>query len=289
MSHDVTLVTWRELPELDPDDRPLAAALGARGLAVAVVAWDDPEFDWSSTRVAVLRNPWDYFRRSGEFLAWAERTARLTRLENPFAAVRWNLHKGYLVELAKRGAPVVPTALVRRGEAFDVARHAATHGWRGVVVKPAVSADSWETHVLPIAETGDAQAHVDRLAAERDVLVQPFLAAVEDHGERCLVFVDGAYSHAVRKNPITRGGRWAGLPEGSPVEADATERAAAERVLAVAGQGSLLYARVDLVRDEAGAPRLLELELAEPTLFLADAPAGLERLVDAVVRRLAPA
>lgn len=289
MNPDVTLVTWRELPELDPDDRPLAAALAARGLAVSVVAWDDPAFDWSSTRLAVLRNPWDYYRRSDEFLAWAERTARLTRLENPLAAVRWNLHKGYLVELAARGAPVVSTALVRRGEAFDVARHAAERGWRGVVVKPAVSADSWETHVVPVDRIGVAQAHVDRLAVERDVLVQPFLATVEDHGERCLVFVDGAYSHAVRKNPITRGGRWAGLPEGAPVAADAAERAVAERVLAAAGHGPLLYARVDLVRDDAGAPLLLELELAEPTLFLADAPAGLERLVDAVVRRLAPA
>jgi glutathione synthase/RimK-type ligase-like ATP-grasp enzyme len=288
VSCDVALVTWRELPELDPDDRPLAAALRARGLAVAVVAWDDPGFDWRAARLALLRNPWDYYRRRDEFLAWGERVERLTRLENPLAVVRWNTHKGYLVELAGRGAPVVPTALVRRGERFDLARHAAAHGWTGgVVVKPAVSADSWETHVVAGGDLATAQAHVARLAAERDVVVQPFLPAVEDHGERCLVFLDGDYSHAVRKNPITRGGRWAGLPEGTPVEADAAERAAAERVLAAAGRGPLLYARVDLVRDERGEPRLLELELAEPTLFLADAPAGLARLVAAIERRLA--
>jgi hypothetical protein len=289
MSPDVTLVTWRELPELDPDDRPLAAALRERGLEVAIVAWDDPAFDWSSTKLAVLRNPWDYFHRRDEFLAWAERVERVTRLENPLAVVRWNLHKGYLVELAQRGAPVVPTALVRRGEAFDVARHAAAHAWEGVVVKPAVSADSWETHVVPATELDLAQGHLDRLAAARDVLVQPFLAAVEDHGERCLIFLEGEFSHAVRKNPITRGGRWAGLPEGTPVVADAAERAAAEKVLAAAGLGPLLYARVDLVRDGNRQPCLLELELAEPTLFLADASAGLVRLTDAIARRLAAA
>jgi hypothetical protein len=287
MRCDVALVTCRDLPELDPDDRPLAAALSERGLTVAVVAWDDPAFDWSATGLALLRNPWDYFHRLDEFLAWAARVEQVTRLENPLAVVRWNLHKGYLVELAARGAPVVPTALVRRGERLDLATRAAGEGWRGVVVKPAVSADSWETHVVPAADLATAQAHLDRLAAARDVVVQPFLDAVETEGERCLVFLEGRYSHAVRKNPITRGGRWAGLPEGSPVAAAPDELAAAERVLAAAGLGPLLYARVDLVRDAAGAPRLLELELAEPTLFLADAPAGLTRLADAVARRLA--
>lgn len=284
MTLDVALVTCRDLPELDPDDRPLAVALEQRGLAVSIVAWDDPDFDWSTTRLALLRNPWDYFQRLDEFLSWGQRIETATRLENPLAIVRWNLHKGYLVELAGRGAPVVPTTLVRRGKRLDVAARAVANGWTGVVVKPAVSADSWETHVVPATDLTAAQAHCDRLAAERDVIVQPFFETVESYGERCLVYLDGSYSHAVRKNPITRGGRWAGLPEGTPVVAEPAEIAAAERVLAAAALGPLLYARVDLVRDAEGAPRLLELELAEPTLFLADSPSGLARLADAVVR-----
>lgn len=289
MTVDVALVTCRDLPELDPDDRPLAAALRARGMQVAIVAWDDPRFDWTASRMAMLRNPWDYFHRLEEFLAWGERVERATRLFNPLPVVRWNLHKGYLVQLAERGAPVVPTALVRRNERFHLAAHSSAKGWSGVVVKPAVSADSWETHVVAAEEIDIAQAHLDRLAGERDVVVQPFLDTVETHGERCLVFVAGRFSHAVRKNPITRGGRWAGLPEGTPVVADSAERAAAERVLAAAGFGPLLYARVDLVRDARGEPRLLELELTEPTLFLADAPSGLARLVDEIGRRVGEA
>jgi hypothetical protein len=284
---DVALVTYRGLPELDPDDRPLAAALRAQGLAVAIVAWDDDAFDWASARLVFLRNPLDYFHRLDEFLAWAERVSRLTALVNPLAALRWNLHKGYLVELAERGAPVVPTLLVARGERCDVAREIETRGWRDFVLKPAVSADSWETHRLGADQLDLAQAHVDRLLPERDLLLQPFLDTVEAYGERCLIHVDGVYSHAVRKNALTQGGRWAGLPEGTPVEADADERAAAARVLAACPLGDLLYARVDLVRDAAGRPLLLELELVEPTLFVADQPAGLERLVAAIRRRLA--
>ncbi len=287
MSPDVVLVTYSGLPDLDPDDRPLAAALAARGLEVAIVAWDDAVFDWTSARLVLLRNPWDYYRRVDEFLSWTERVARQTVLLNPLPVVRWNLHKGYLVELAARGAPVVPTALLRQGEIVELARLLNERNWTDFILKPAVSADSWETHRSSRADSERAQAQVERLLGERDLLVQPYLPAVEEYGERCLVFLDGAYSHAVKKNALTRGGRWTDLPEGVPVEATAAERAAAERILAAAGFDDLLYARVDLVRDARGEPLLLELELVEPTLFLAGSPTGLARLCAAVEERAA--
>jgi len=285
MSSDVALVTHAQLPDLDPDDRPLAAALREAGMATAVAVWDDPEIDWGAFRLVVLRNPWDYHHRVAEFLAWAERVAATTELANPLPALRWNLDKRYLVELAASGAPVVPTVRLARGSAIDLAALAAERRWGDLVVKPAVSADSWETHHVG-SDVAAGQRVVDRLLPKRDLLVQPFLRSVEQYGERCLVFLDGAFSHAVRKNALTHGGRWAGLPEGVPVEATPEERGVAERVLAAAGFRDLLYARVDLVRDPLGTPLLLELELAEPTLFLADAPAGLARLVGAIAARL---
>lgn len=284
---DVALVTSRELPELDLDDRPLAADLRAAGLAVAIVSWDDPTFAWTDTTVAMLRNPWDYFRRLDEFVAWAERTAAETVLLNPWPLVKWNLHKRYLVELAERGAPVVPTAFLERGAAIELATFAAERGWNDIVLKPAVSADSWETHRLCAGEfASTGQAHLTRLIAERDLVLQPFLSAVEVHGERCLVFIDGELSHAVRKNALTQGGRWTGLPEGSPVAPAADEIAAARRVFEAARLDRPLYARVDLVRAADGEPLLLELELIEPTLFLAAAPAGRALLVSALRRRI---
>ncbi len=293
---DIALVTYRELPELFPDDQPLAAALTAAGLDVGIVRWDDPQFDWSSTRIALLRSPWDYFHRLGEFLAWAERAAAATRLLNPLPMVRWNLHKAYLVELAARGVPVVPTAVVAQSSHYEPGTFAALlaeRGWDDTVVKPAVSADSWETIFVRGSEKERGEAHLARHLPERDMLVQPFLPSVETHGERCLVYLEGRFSHAVRKNALTLGGRWTDLPEGAPVDAAADELAAADRVLEAAfaaigasggcGRRDALYARVDLTRDTAGVPLLLELELTEPTLFLAAAPAALARLVAALV------
>jgi hypothetical protein len=65
--------------------------------------------------------------------------------------------------------------------------------------------------------------------------------------------------------------------------AAADERDLAEQVLrAVEARfglsGPLPYARVDLIHDADGAPRLLELELTEPSLFLGHGAGAADRL-----------
>jgi len=287
---DVALVTFAGLPDLDPDDRPLIPALADRGLAAAPVRWDDAAFDWSGVGMALVRSPWDYFRRFDEFTAWARRTAEETRLVNTLPVLSWNLDKRYLLELAAAGRPVIPTAHLERGSEIDLGALLASRGWSRAVVKPAVSADSWETIALGPAEARRGQEHLDRLLPERAMLVQPFLDSVETTGERCLVFLEGEFSHAVRKNALTQGGRWAGLPEGTATAAAPDELAAAREILATAcrlgGFPPPLYARVDLARDADSRPLLLELELSEPTLFLTTHAAGLARMADAIARRL---
>ena len=43
--------------------------------------------------------------------------------------------------------------------------------------------------------------HIAALLAEGDVLIQPFLEEVERAGEVSLIYINGEYSHAVRKLP----------------------------------------------------------------------------------------
>jgi O-ureido-D-serine cyclo-ligase len=152
-------------------------------------------------------------------------------------------------------------------------------------VKPAVGADSFGTVLAAPDTVAAAQAHADALLRERDVMIQPYLRSVEEPGERCLVHIDGRFSHAVRKRSHFLGGRHVG-PEGLSVEAAEDERAEAARVLRAAGAEDALYARVDLARDDAGRPCLMELELVEPTLFFSGAPGSAARMVDALESRL---
>ena len=131
------------------------------------------------------------------------------------------------------------------------------------------------------ATTG--QAHLEAiLAGAGEALVQPYVTAVEGPGERALVWIDGVLTHAVRKSR-----RFAGEPQqisdaAVPIARD--EAAAAEAILAAAVSGPLLYARIDLVRDDRGRPCLMELELIEPSLFLDRSPTAATRLARAIRR-----
>ena len=46
-----------------------------------------------------------------------------------------------------------------------------------------------------------------------------------------------------------------------------------------------LYARVDMLRGDDGAPVLLELEAVEPNFYFDQAPGSAERFADAIVER----
>jgi hypothetical protein len=113
-------------------------------------------------------------------------------------------------------------------------------------------------------------------------MVQPYVASVDERGESALVFVGGRYSHAVIKEALLVPGERANedklfaTERLHPVRPSAAERAVAEAVLAAIPfpRDELLYARVDLVLGEDGAPAVLELELVEPSLMLPQAPPG---------------
>jgi glutathione synthase/RimK-type ligase-like ATP-grasp enzyme len=282
---DVALASCVVLPEPDADLAPLLAALRGAGLSAEVFGWDDPGADFASARMTVLRSTWNYAVQPDAFLAWIDRVAACSALWNRRETVRWNAHKSYLLDLEARGVPVVPTHLVQRGDSTPLSDLARARGWVEVVIKPAVSGGSRATMRVGAGD-GTGEAHLRSLAAREDVLVQPYLSSVEGYGERAIVWIDGEPTHAVRKSP-----RFIGDPESVseavPIAPDEAELARRAVAVAAAATAPLLYARIDVARDAAGAIRIMELELVEPSLFFAQAPAALERYVGAVARRLA--
>ncbi|HUL45589.1 MAG TPA: hypothetical protein VLV25_00660 [Steroidobacteraceae bacterium] len=295
MTPKVALVTARAARGLDEDMPPLTAALAAAGAGSQIVDWDDPRVEWARFDLVVPRSAWDYAERLPEFLAWAERVTRLSTLVNPLAVVRWNTDKHYLGELARAGAPVVPTWYVEPGE--DAGRtldeFLAADPCRELVAKPAVGAGSRDARRHARADRAEILAHIGPLAAAgRSVMLQPYLASVDTYGETALMYIDGRFSHAIRKGALLPAAGAPSTPglfapeEIIPRTPGADELAAADRILAAAPFRSLLYARVDLLRDPRGAPELLELELTEPSLFLAHAPGSAERFAAALLASL---
>ncbi|MCG5451122.1 ATP-grasp domain-containing protein [Micromonospora hortensis] len=290
----VALVTCSDLADLDPDDRLVLAPLAARGVAVQTAVWDDPDVDWSSYDLVVLRSPWDYALRRDEFVSWA---ATVPTLANPADVVRWNTDKRYLAELSAAGVPTVPTSWIEPGESWQLPAETGEY-----VLKPAVSAGSQDTGRYDLADPDHrdlAAAHVRRLSdAGRVTMVQPYLRAVDTEGETALLFLAGpeglAFSHAIRKGPMLSGPDLG--PDGLYKAEEITARTARLEQLAVAeqtlatvpgGTRQLLYARVDLIPGPDGEPVLVELELTEPSLFIGYADGAPDRLATAITTHLA--
>jgi glutathione synthase/RimK-type ligase-like ATP-grasp enzyme len=277
----VALATCAEVADLDPDDRLLLAPLAERGIEAVPAVWDDPTVDWDAFDLVVLRSTWDYAERRERFLEWVR---SLHRVLNPAPVIEWSTDKQqYLARLEASGVPVVPTRFVPPGGAFDSPREP-------FVVKPTVSAGGRSSARFEPREASAARTLLARIHAEgRTAMIQPYLGDAE---ERALVYIGGVYSHAVRRRvplPSANARAVFYLEEDiTPTKATREERATAEATLACAS-GELLYGRVDLL---GGA--VLELELAEPSLYFSCGEGSADRFAAAVAaaashrRRISP-
>lgn len=269
------------MPKPDLESRLLMENLENRGVGARLVPWDS-SFDWATADLVVIRSPWDYFERLDEFLEWTMNVESVTRLTNPFSVVKWNTHKGYLLDLAAADIAIVPTQILPMG-VEDVSSRLLPPG--EVVIKPAVSIGAIGA-LRSRSDDPQAIAHIIDLAREGDVLVQPFISSVLDSGETSLIFAGSRMSHAVRKLPATGDFRVQDHHGGTvvPHQASVDEIAVAEAALELA-PSPVTYARVDLVSTDQG-PVVMELELVEPALFLDVNPSAAGIFVEAFLSLL---
>lgn len=282
----VALVTCAAVPTLGHDDRLLARALAVHGIGVVPAVWDRPGVPWHEFSVVLLRSCWDYHLKRDAFSDWLGRIeAGSINLWNPVETVRWNADKVYLRELAALKIESPETVWVFRGTPTEELPTPADYGWSKVVIKPSVSASAHMTYLVEASDVRRYRQTLRALAAESDVLVQPYVAEVTRDGEWSLCYIGGDYSHAVLKRP--RPGDFRVQPQfggtARPVDVPRFVRAAADHVLDSVAH-AWVYARVDgVVRD--GRFLLMELELIEPCLYLGARGGAARRLADVMMRR----
>lgn len=272
----IALVTCQEIPGLILGDQPIAAELRALGHEATPAIWDDPAIDWARFDALVIQSPWDYYLKAQAYYSWLDHIKALeVPCLNGTNTLRWNAHKGYLLDLESQGCAVVPTALYEKGhsEPLDVILQGLRQGrgWGPVVFKPAINGAGINTlKIQGDPSLGDVALFAE-LIAEADMLLQPFLPEIGTQGEISLIFFGGAYSHGVLKTAKAgefriqseHGGRTQPY-EASPelIELGQEIMAAAEGIV---GERAF-YGRVDLI-EAGGEPLLMELELIEPERF----------------------
>lgn len=304
----IALVTCADLPNLSEDDAALLPALDAWGLTPDVVVWDDPDVDWAGYDAVIIRSTWDYSNRRDEYVAWAHSVPNL--INNP-RVVEWNTDKHYLKQLAERDIPVVPTTWLVPAHNLDGQRiHTRLPAMGRYVIKPTVSAGAHDTASFDV-NIASQRAEAIKLSRHlveqgKTVMIQPYLRRIDEEGEICLIFIEGRFSHAVRKEAMLikspqerfdglhkpeRISPWTPTEEQLDLAENVIETAtklAHELGISVSEEGAaeeFLYARVDLVPGNEGGYKVIEFEVTEPALFLGEFPEAAARLSDAIARR----
>ncbi|WP_295244631.1 transporter [uncultured Brevundimonas sp.] len=262
----------------------LKATLESTGATVTATSWTDHVEDASGLEAYDLILPviaWGYHRDHVRWLkacaTWREAGLAVA---NPAEVLRWNSDKSYLARLADKGVPIPPTRWTDRVTQDQVEAAFAETGAPVLIVKPTVSAGAFRTLRLTPGE-------VLSDAPEGAAMIQPYLKSIETEGETSLLFFGGRFSHAVNKRPVAGDFRiqvqFGGLYKA--VTPEAAAMALAEQVLAAIDE-PLLYARIDMARDDAGRWVLMEAELIEPDFYLDHDPANGAGFAGAVKTRL---
>ncbi len=277
----VAIATSRDFPDLTTDDRHLLPALSALGIRGVPAVWDAPGIRWEDFDAVLIRSTWSYYLDRPAFLKWIRRVDDRSTLWNPATVIRWNCHKSYLLDLEKHGVPIIPTALL--GGPDEIVPTLEKRSWDRAVVKPAVSAGAYQTHLLHREKVRSELRRMRGLEGVGQLLLQPYVPEVERAGERSIVFIDQRYSHAFLRAPKL--GENPALKEGSAYRPQPGELAVARRAIRCS-PAPTLYARVDLVPDGDGPPRVMEVEMIEPALWLGNSPSGLRRFARGIRDRL---
>jgi glutathione synthase/RimK-type ligase-like ATP-grasp enzyme len=199
----VYLVSSTEIIKLESESIILSEALKQRGIESELVCWDDPDVDWGEADLSIIRSTSDYAWRVEEFLDWVKRVEEETTLWNPGDVIRWNHHKGYLLELQERGVPIPPTIFVEKESEDSLRHHLDGTGWREIVLKPAITVGGFGLKKYKV-DDAEAEEHLKRLTKQgwnhhlewidcylspRDVLIQEFLPEIIESGEASLFFI----------------------------------------------------------------------------------------------------
>ncbi len=280
----IVFATCDKRVDLTPSDALLLPVLARMGVAASSMPWNAIASQEDEHLLVCLRSTWDYHLRIGEFRTWVESFLPTPwRLWNPPEIVLWNMDKTYLRDLADRGIPIPPTRWFNPGETPSMPDLFRETEWEQLVLKPRVSATAHETYLLTAPGEGH---HVDWIPFQETGAIMQSFAPEVAHGEVSLVYLAGAFSHAVRKTPAVGEFRVQG-EFGGTIERESPSRALrdlGDRVLETLS-ADWLYARVDAVETSEG-PLLMELELIEPDLFLDHAPGAAETLATVLATAL---
>lgn len=184
-----------------------------------------------------------------------------------------------MLDLEAKGVRIIPTVILEPNESMRLSQILTVQGWSEGVIKPTIGASAYKVGRFNIENVSDIEKRLDRA---RPWIVQKFCSQVNTEGEFSIIFFDKEYSHSVIKIPKSDDFRtqpgFGGTEHKINPKPNIINQA---RRILNAVDDKLLYARVDGVILEDGNFYLMELELAEPYLFLDCGTGAPQKFVEA--------
>ncbi|WP_109077901.1 ATP-grasp domain-containing protein [Aggregatibacter kilianii] len=264
----LTITTCNTYPNPPQNLLPLQQALIKSGISTAFKPWQET----TDSPFILPLCAWDYTLFYEAFIHWIKQYT--SHFINPAELMLWNSHKGYLCDLQQWGVNVIPTVICPANSS-EISTALQRQNWQEYVIKPAIGQSG---NLVTKLKADDPLP--DLTAYGKEIVLQPFIPDVATHGETSLIFFNGNFSHAIRRQPPQNEWR-----ANSQYKVEIIPTTVSEHIITTAE--SMLkklpvlpkYARVDgtLINGDL---LLNELELIEPALYLDRAEGATERFVE---------
>ncbi len=280
----IAFITEPNPSRIDAAETAILRELEKQGATTTLLPWDAPASVLKKHDLLVAKTAYNYYRYISEFRDFLERVENTgLTMQNPPETILWNLEKTYLQELESKGFSPAPTMWIPRGKAPNLAKEMRTRGWEKVVLKPTISAGSFNTWVTTPDDVLDIADDFEEALKTQSYMMQRFLPEAISVGEWSLVFINGDISHTILKTPKKGDFRVQKQYGGNyrKLEAPDFVRNIAKKIITSLPTVPL-YGRVDGIvsRDQFF---LMELELIEPDLYFNICPEALPRFADALL------
>ena len=273
----------------DVDDAILKKYLCYVGADVEIVSWDNKDYEWTKRDLILIRSTWDYHERLKEYVEWLDYLKKNhVKTFNDVDIIKNNIFKEKQIQwLKEQNIEHFDCEVFSLNDFEGMKKPEKTlketikkylpnyYGNSLFVLKPTVSARSNNTYLIdPFGLNQDENAHVTNNYEEifkqllnrfsdRGIILQVYAEGIKD-GEYGMVFLNGKLVQSVRKMP----GKLYGKKEKESVESLPEGLIDfAYGVVRKLPSDKVLIARVDAVIEE-GIPKIMELELAEPNIYI---------------------
>ncbi len=289
MNKKVALLSMDSLKNFHTYDKLLIEPMKKLGWIAEEVSWRNERVGWNDYNAVIVRSTWDYQNDYEIFLKVLEKINNSSaHLENELEIIKWNMNKKYLYDLESKGVRIVDTIWEKKFNPEIAYEYFERLNSEEIIIKPNISANADNTFRLSKENLNGHLHEIEKIFAQRDFMVQPFMQNIINEGEYSLFYFDGEFSHAVLKTPKEKDFRVQEEHGGIFKSIIPTEEQKSIAINIINKLSTIpLYARTDLVRTKDNDFALMELELIEPSLYFNRDIKSPERFANAFVKRMA--